>query len=290
MNIFDSPLFKDFARPLIQQRNVRPTHHRSPAGIIDSIRSLLVARSELGVELCMISDATADSFRISIQYYVKSCGVGANAISPATSNMTFNGVSFGKLALPNARASFFGAQIKRHEQRVTITDMVTFQAFMRSLILNDETNFQLESVDCANRETGSACVCGAEINVKLPALGGPRMTLKNISSEDGDRISVTFQVASPSSVKLAFGRCMFEIRNDKGKAVASLEGNLTIIPGRFDFILRGRARPGAKPSLKNRLVGVGVVSEGEPSWCQEAVRQIDTVFEMPPSFAVMLHT
>ncbi|KAK7430547.1 hypothetical protein QQZ08_002839 [Neonectria magnoliae] len=282
MNISDSALFKDYARPILQPVTSQATLGRPPPGIMDSVLQRLVNYAKLDVSRISISHATENSFSLSIETSVKGTGPISSTVSPMALDLTFNGFVFGKLVLPEVRTSFWGTKVTVEEQTVTITDLTSFRAFVRSIMVDDDTSFQLENGECTIRALGLKIHCDYSLNIPIPAMRGPWVTLRAVSRSGDNGITATFRMHNPSPVELDHGGvCAFELRNDQGQCMADLRGELRIVRDQFDFALRGTTRNGVAPSDKLRLVGVGV--DGS-SWCNDTVKHLDAVIVVSPEF------
>ncbi|KPM37207.1 hypothetical protein AK830_g9373 [Neonectria ditissima] len=286
MNVSDSALFKEFARPILQPGTSHAMLGRSPPGIMDSVLQRLIDRASLELSRISISHATEDSFSLAIETRINGTGPISSTISPMVLDLTFNDCAFGKLALPEVRTGFWGTKVVVPEQTINITDMATYRAFVRSIMVDDDTSFRLENGECTIRALGLTAHCDYSLDVPLRAMKGPRVTLRAVSRSGDDGIAATFRMHNPSPVELDHGSvCAFELRNDQGQRLADLRGELRIVRGRFDFTLHGTTRNGVAPSDKLRLVGVGV--DGS-SWCNDTVQHLDAVIAVSPEFAGQL--
>lgn len=200
-------------------------------------------------------------------------------------DLTFNGSPFGKVKLPGTKTSIWGAPVKIIDQRLHITDMTVFKAYVRSTIVDDDTSFRLDNGVCTIKSLGltANCTYGAEVASK--AMMGPRMTLAKLDRSEDD-ISVTLTVQNPSPLEIDYPVSFFELRNTNNETMAELKGGLKIVRGSFDLMLQGKVKAGVVlVGGKVRLVGVGV--EGA-SWCNETVQYIDTVMDVSPNLAKVL--
>ncbi|KAL6400541.1 hypothetical protein AUP68_16254 [Ilyonectria robusta] len=280
MNVADSALFKEYARPVLRPET-RSIPGHSPPGIMSSVLQCLVKPSKLEVSRISIAYVSDGAFILTIESRVTGTGPINSTISPMVLDLTFNGFAFGKLPLPEVRTGFWGTKIVVQEQRIAITDMAIYRAFVRSIMVDDDTNFQLENGSCTIRALGLTAHCDYNLDIAIQAMKGPRVTLRELSRSGDDGIAVTFRMHNPSPVELDHGVCTFELRNDKGQRMAELRGELKIARGQFDLCLHGTTRTGVAPSNKVRLVGVGV--DGS-SWCND----FDAVMDMRPKFAGLL--
>ncbi|KAF7540393.1 hypothetical protein G7Z17_g12197 [Cylindrodendrum hubeiense] len=281
MNVADSTLFKDYARPILRPETNDKMLGHSPPGIMSSVLQCLVNPSKLEVSRISIAHVSEDAFALAIESRVTGTGPISSTISPMVLDLTFNGSAFGKLALPKVRTSFWGTKVVVQEQVINITDMAIYRAFVRSIMVDDDTNFQLENGACTVRALGLTAHCDYNLDIPIKAMKGPRATLQKVSRSGDDGIAVTVRMHNPSPVELNHGVCTFELRNDQGERMAELRGQLKIVRGQFDLSLHGTTRTGVAPSDKVRLVGVGV--DGS-SWCND----FDAVMDVRSEFAGLL--
>lgn len=230
-------------------------------------------------------DSSASSFCLAIESRLVNSGAISSIIGAIDVELSFNGFSFGTVELPEVQASFWGTKVSVKEQHINITDMTAFRTFIRSLMLDTDSSFQLDNGWCTVGGLGTSSGCEICLDIPLKCMGGPQMELKKLSRSDDNGILATFRLDNPSPVELYHGRCIFELRNTQGETMAELRGDLNIVRGQAEFTLHGTTRPGVAPSDMARLVGVGV--EGS-SWCRETIKEIDVVFGLRPEFAELL--
>lgn len=216
-------------------------------------------------------------------------GIGTffSTIETTDATLSFNGFSFGKIRLPQIQTSFWGTNLAIQEQRIDITDNATWHAFVRSLIVDDNTSLQVESKECTVRALGTSSTSDLHLDMPLKATGGPRVVLKKLVRA-GERVTMIFSLEYSGPVEIDYGHCAFEFRNGHNETLAELRGDLNLVQGQTDLTLHGTTRDGITiPSNKIRLVGVGVV-EKEKSWLSATIREIDTVFNLEPRHAEQL--
>lgn len=229
-----------------------------------------------------LSDANEhSSYIISLRSRITGTGPISSTVSAMDLDLTFNGFCFGRIKLPEVKTSFWGTDVVVKNQKIRITDMAIYKAFVRSMIVDDETSFQLENGACTIKALGITANCNYSLKIGVQAIGGPRVTLTNLQRVEKG-ITATFRVKNPSPVEIDHGNCTFHVRNQKGQILAELKGHLKIVQGEFDYVVIGTPRIGVDPTEKVRVIGVG--TEGT-SWCNETIRYIDTVVDLPPKFA-----
>ncbi|KAH7154964.1 hypothetical protein B0J13DRAFT_213524 [Dactylonectria estremocensis] len=282
MNLADSTLFKDYARPILQpEASVNKAQGHSSPGIMSSVLQCLVCPPKLEVSRIKLAYVSEDTFTMAIESRITGTGPISSTISPMVLDLTFSDFAFGKLELPEVRTSFWGAGVVVREQSITITDAATFRAFVRSIMVDDDTSFQLDNGTCSVRALGATAHYNYSLDIPIRAMRGPRATVRTLS-RTSEGLAATVRLSNPSPVELDHGVCAFELRNDKGERMAELSGQLKMVRGQFDLSLHGTMRTGVAPSGKVRLVGVG---EGASSWCND----FDVVLDLNNEFAGLFH-
>ncbi|KAK5997080.1 hypothetical protein PT974_02432 [Cladobotryum mycophilum] len=149
MKIRNSKLFKSFVRPVLEQHHAAdgPDSAKKP-GIVNSLVQSLINCAKLEVSLISITNATKDSFSMSIEGRITVTGAMSSTISPVEFDIMFNGSSFGKLMFPETKTGFWGADVSIKDQEVKILDMTIFKAYIRSVIVDEDICFQLNNGKC----------------------------------------------------------------------------------------------------------------------------------------------
>lgn len=196
-------------------------------------------------------------------------------------DLTFNGFTFGKLRLPSVHTSFWGTKVTVTNQTIRVTDMAIYKAFIRSVIVDNETCFQLENGQCTIKALGITAHCNYCLEIPIIGMMGPKTSVTKIEKDGDGHVRVNIGVQNPGPVEIQHGWSLFELRSDKGDTLADLEGNFKLKRGWSEIILSGKLRDGAPLAAteKSRLVARGV--EGG-SWCNETIQFIDTALNLKP--------
>ncbi|KAF4987482.1 hypothetical protein FGRMN_10347 [Fusarium graminum] len=195
-------------------------------------------------------------------------------------NLSFNGYNFGKMMLPQVQTSFWGTKLVVWNQPVDITNYTVCRAFVRSLIVDDNTGLQLES---KRRTVGAltSSTCDLHLDIPLRAMGGPHVTLKKLL-QAGESVTTTFNLHYTGPIKIDYGHCLFEFRDGSSETLVETRGDLKMAQSQTNLTLYGtRQNKTTTPSNKVRLVGIGVERE-EKSWLSNSIREVDTVFDLEP--------
>ncbi|KAI1020758.1 hypothetical protein LB504_011983 [Fusarium proliferatum] len=286
MIISGSPLFKQYARTALdsENRNRRPPH--TPLGITDIIVQHLLDLAKLQVTRFKISNATEDSFDLFVEGRIFGTGTISSTIISTEASLSFNGTVFGRIKLPQIQTSVWGTGFVAQEQRIEITDYTNYCAFIRSIIVDNETSLQLYNRNCTVRALGTSSICNLRLDMPLKAIGGPRMAVKKLSRLGCD-VTIVFSLSCSDPVELDHGCCIFELRNGHNETLAELKGELNIAGSQTEFTLHGTTRDGAIASKRVRLVGVGVEAK-EKSWLNETIRELDVPVDLEPKCVEIL--
>ncbi|KAG8669856.1 hypothetical protein FPOAC2_09197 [Fusarium poae] len=286
MNISDSPLFKKFARPVLVPEPHRGRAFYSPLNIVDTFVQHLLDTAKLETTQFKISNATENSFCLSIQGRLVGTGTISSTIDAMEASLSFNGCSFGKVKLPQIQTSYWGVGFTVQEQRVNISNHAIYCNFVRSLIVDKDTCLQLQNSECTIRALRTSPTCSMRLDIPLEALDGPRIALKKVS-RSGENVRMIFSSSYSGPVEINHGLCLFELRNGPGEILAGLKGDLNISQSQNELVLHGTANYGVIPSQMVRLIGVGV-EEDKISWLSETVREVDVVLNLEPEHAETL--
>ncbi|UNI20078.1 hypothetical protein JDV02_006204 [Purpureocillium takamizusanense] len=298
MNIGDSPLFKDMARPVLLQTSApHDTEPRARRGAMDSVVQFLLNRSRIDVSRIRIERASEEydaqqsvalhcarlihigsSCDLTVEFRLTKTGPIRSTVSEMDVSLAFNGFCFARIRLPTVRTSFWGANVRIQEQRLHIADMATFKSYMRSIIMDDETNFQLEQGRCTVAALGVTANCDYRMNIPIRGMGGPEAKVQSLKRV-GEDLTMVLIVENPSPVEVDLGTTVFALRSGSSQPYAELKGPLTIVRGKFGCVLQGKARTGATLSTRMRLTGI---CAEEVSWCREAVPFLDLAVDLSP--------
>lgn len=221
------------------------------------------------------------TYNMSIDCRVTRTGPVSSNVSAMDLDLMFDGFVFGRLRLPKIRTSYWGAKVMVENQTIEIIDLPTYKMFVRSVILNDETSFQLEHGNCTISAMGLTNHCDFNLDLSMGGMGGLPVTLKKLH-RDGDSITTIFEFNNTSPVEIDHGLCKFDMVNDRGQTLATLEGDFKLVHGKSKVTFQGTVCEGAMPSDKVRLMGVGT---DQLTWCNETIKFIDSVFDMDERFA-----
>lgn len=178
-------------------------------------------------------------------------------------DLTFNGFTFGRIHLPSVSTSFFGTKVTIPRQTIQIADAAIYRSFIRSVIVDSETCFQLENGTCTIKALGITAHCDYCLEIPVVDMMGPKMLAKKLRQDGDGHVNVVVDVQNPGPVEISYGWSLWELRNARGETVADLEGDFESKRGWFELILAGKLRDGA-----------AFTTMGSRDWSQEVLRGI----------------
>ncbi|KAF5661083.1 ubiquitin ligase (Hul4) [Fusarium heterosporum] len=225
MLISNSPLFKEYARPVIQSESSRGRALYSPFVVMDTVVQRLLNLAKLETTQFKISNVSKDSFDLTIESRLIGTGIISSTIHATDVNLSFNGYNSGKMMLPQIQTSFWGTKLVVWEQRVYITNHTVCHAFVRSLIVDDNTSLQLESKRCTVGALGTSSTCDLHLDIPLKAMGRLHVTLKKLLRADKS-ITTGFNLNYTGPIEIDYGHCLFEFGNGSSETLLEMRGDL----------------------------------------------------------------
>jgi hypothetical protein len=195
-------------------------------------------------------------------------------------DLLFNSSKFGRMRLPEIHTSAWGTTVLILEQKVAVSEMSTYRAYVRSIITDDETSFRLDNGDCQIRALGLSASCRYGMDVPMRGMGGLKAEVEGVAKgEEEGEIVIKVRFRNRSPVQIDHGLTTFELRTVEGEAVARLSTPLQILRGTFTVDMKGKLTEGEKlsESKKLRLSGTGTK---EVSWCNQTIQYIDSMVEL----------
>ena len=96
----------------------------------------------------------------------------------------FEGTRFGSMQLPEIQTSAWGTTVQIKEQIVHISDMEAYKAYVRSIILGEQTSFQLAGGDCTVQALGLTARCTYGMEVPIRCMQGLQAELVSAARRD----------------------------------------------------------------------------------------------------------
>ncbi|KAH7379088.1 hypothetical protein BKA64DRAFT_736631 [Cadophora sp. MPI-SDFR-AT-0126] len=230
---------------------------------MDAITQHIVNNSQLEVSLIKISDATPDTFKMSIESRVTNTGPISSTISPMTVDLVGSVI----------KTSSSGADVHVPAQVIKITDKAAFKAFVTAVLRDESLVLQLKN----GKGTVKALLgLSAEIDynkdVPLKGMNGPKTSIAK-TVVDGGGFKNTLTYVNPSPLELDLGIIKQELRNKDGSVIAVQQGKTYLVRGETNVVVEGKV-VGKAAGGEAVIVSVGVV---EDNWHNETI----TAFQEP---------
>jgi len=252
---------------------------------MDAIVQSVVDASKLVVTLIKITDATPDSFLMSIESRVTNTGPLGATQSPLTVDMIGPKGIFGRLDLPEVKTKSLGTDVNIENQRINIIDMEAYHAFVKSIQLDEKLVLRLD-----NGKGTIKALFGMRSNiiykktVELTGMNGPKVELIKTEKTEGG-FKNTLKILNPSPLEIDIGENTFEFIDEQGNVIAEEVGKLNITRGdtyhEFMGTVKGKSSGGAI-----RLVGKDVVKE---SWLKTTITYFDTPITLTPEMESLVN-
>ncbi|KUJ10709.1 uncharacterized protein LY89DRAFT_655491 [Mollisia scopiformis] len=246
---------------------------------MEAITQAIVNYSTLDVSYIKITNATKDTFLMSIQSRVNKTGPIGATMSEMTVEMAGPAGTFGHLDLPVVKTSSSGADVTITDQLIKITDMAAFRAFVKSLMNDEKLTMKLKNGNGTIKSLGMTSKIFYQKDVHLKGMNGPKTVMVKTEVE-GSGFKNEMLTINPSAFEIDMGVVKYEIRNAENVKIAEQKGKTHITRGESTSIMTG-TMTGEKLEGDARLVGVGVEEE---SWHDETIRDLNTSVKLSEEF------
>lgn len=185
---------------------------------------------------------------------------------------------FGVVQLPEIKTNPSGTKVHITPQKIDIVDQEAFQAFVKSIQLDEKTVLHLDN----GKGKIKALFMTANINykkdVEILGMNGPKMeVIKTEPGPDG-AFKNTLKVINPSPLEITVPPNTFHYIDEEGTVVAEQHGELAITRGDSYHEVTGKVL--AKNAKgKVRLVGIDVEKE---TWMKKVIKYFDSVITITP--------
>jgi len=251
---------------------------------MDAIVQAILNLSKLEVSLIKIEDATADSFIMSIESRVTNTGPVSATQAPMTVDMIGPKGVFGRLDLPEVKTKSSGADVKIERQLIKIVDHEAYQAFVKSIQLDEKLTLRLDNGKGTIKSLGMKSNITYKKNVDMLGMNGPKTEIiKTVATPEG--FKNTLKITNPSPLEIDIGENTFEYIDEKGNVIAEQHGRLNIPRGESYHEVTGTVKVKG-PTGKLRLVGKDVVQE---SWLKTTIKYFDTPIVLTPELTSMVN-
>jgi hypothetical protein len=217
-----------------------------------------------------------------IESRVTGTGPLGATMAPMAVDLTFNGVAFGRLRLPEVKTSSRGTDVNIYDQHIDISDMAAFKAFVKSLMKDEHLVLTLDKGDCTIKALGLTAHCTYRKDIHLKGMNGPQSRII-----DTDETTNTVAVHNPSPLEIDHGVSMFEIRDAAGnpEKIAELKGPMEIKRGYFELKMN-LSRTANKPQSGSTAYLIGIGTEND-AWTNDTLKYINTRLELTDKFCSM---
>ncbi|QDS72530.1 hypothetical protein FKW77_000279 [Venturia effusa] len=240
---------------------------------MDAIVQAILNLSKLEVSLIKIEDATPDTFMMTIESKVTNTGPVSATQSPLTVDMVGPAGIFGRLDLPEVKTRSSGTEVKIPAQLIKIIDHNAYQAFVKSIQLDEKLTLRLENGAGTIKALGMKSKIVYKKNVELLGMNGPKTELvKTVSTDAEGGFKNTIKIYNPSPLEIDLGENTFQFIDDAGMVIAEQHGTLDIPRGDSYHEVSGTVK-GKTASGKVNLVGIDVTKE---SWLKTTIKYYNT--------------
>ncbi|KAB5585349.1 hypothetical protein GE09DRAFT_1209963 [Coniochaeta sp. 2T2.1] len=245
---------------------------------MDSVVQYILDRSHLEVTLIKITNATEESFVMSIESRATGTGPVPAKLAPMEVDLVFAGACFGKLKLPEVTTSPSGCDVNIYDQLIPVVDIVAFRAFVKSLMVDEKLSLTLDNGKCsitAFRFLKGNCIYKKDVHIK--GMNGPATRIVKATAEEN-----TVVVANPSPLHIDYRVSKFKVRDGKGETVAELKGPMIIQRGETEVTMAITRKTGVSVDGEGlRLVGVGTEDK---AWTDDTLQFINVPIGLTDEF------
>jgi hypothetical protein len=245
---------------------------------MDAIVQAILNLSKLEVSLIRITEPENDAFLMEIESKVTNTGpLGATQL-PMTVELVGPKGIFGLLELPEVKTKSAGTDVYIKPQHIKITDQDAFQAFVKSLQLDDKLILKLDN----GKGQIKALMMKANITyrkeVALLGMQGPKTTIVKTEDLGDGKFKNTLKITNPSPLEIDIGENTFHYIDEAGTVIAEQYGSINIPRGDSYHEVTGVVKA-KNPQGKVRLVGADVAKD---SWLKETIKYFDTPITLTP--------
>jgi len=253
---------------------------------MDAIVQAILNGSKLDVSLIKITDATADSFVMSIDSRTYNTGVAPATLKPMTVDMIGPKGTFGTLNLPEVKTSMKGADVIIHDQLIKITDMDAYLAFNKSIQLDNSLSMLLDNGAGQIKALG---FLKANITYKkqvdMLGMDGPQTEILKTEVLGDGTFKNTMKITNPSPVEIDMGEVTMQYKTATGEILAEQTAKIFIVRGETIYEATGKVlAKGNADSL--HLVGGEEV--GKKTWMQNTLNNFDVPITLTPELKSLL--
>jgi len=252
---------------------------------MDAIVQAILNRSKLEVTLIKITDATADTFVISVESKTTETGPLGATLSPMTVDMIGPGGAFGKLDLPEVKTSSKGALVNVTNQTVKILDLQAYNAYTKALQLDEKFTMSLDNGAGTIKALGMKSKIVYKKGVTFLGMDGPQSSILKTEILGDGQFKNTMKIVNPSPVEIDLGSAVFEIKNAAGEVLAEQTANVFIVRGETIYQATGTVK---QKGNVDRVSLVGVPASKAGTCLEETLRNFNVPITLTPELITLL--
>lgn len=226
------------------------------------------------------------SFVIEIEATITNIGsIGATMNAMPVDLIGPRGV-FAKLDLPKIKLQTSGTKLHVEPQKIAILDHDKFQAFVKSIMLDERTKLSLHNPKAKVSAMFMSTEADFSKTVDMLGMNGPKIEIVKMTprEEKGGAFETSFTISNPSPLEIYIPESTFHFLDEGGNVIAEQHGDFNIPRGESTHELPGKiVGGGAKERL--RLVGKDVVKD---SWMRKTITYFDANVALAPEMTKVL--
>ncbi|CZS93932.1 uncharacterized protein RCO7_08082 [Rhynchosporium graminicola] len=239
---------------------------------MNAITQYIVNNSKLELSLIKITEATPDTFLMSIESRVTNTGATSSSISAMELDLVGPEGAFGRVNLPVIKTNSAGVDVNIASQTIKITDKTAFKAFVTAVLRNEDLVLQLKNgKGTVKAMLGLSAKIDYNKDCALKGMNGPKTSILKTEVLGGQRYRSTMRVINPSPLELDLGTIKQEIRNLDGSVIAVQQGKMYLLRGESEYVVEGMV-VGKALGKDVKLVATGVE---ENNWHNETITAFD---------------
>jgi Protein of unknown function (DUF3712) len=202
---------------------------------------------------------------IALEGEVTKTGPFSATLAPMTIDLIGPDGCFGKLDLPLQKSTSKGYTIRVEPQRVTITNMDAFLAFVKATQTQKSAKLILDNGQTIIKTMGLTIHVTFRKEIEMIGMDGPKT---QFVCAEGDKILA--KIDNPSPLEMDLGDAVFECRDKEGSVLAKTMGNIYVGRGESQHEVTMTVEAEKEGEISElSMVGVDVKQE---SWMKEGIR------------------
>jgi hypothetical protein len=194
---------------------------------------------------------------------------------------------FGKLNLDKIKLQPSGTDLHVKPQRIGVVDHDAFQAFVKSIQLDERTTLTLLNPAAKVSAMFLSTTANFRKTVETMGMNGPKVEIVETvrGEKDDGTFKNTIKITNPSPLEIYIPESVFHYVDQSGKVVAEQYGEFDIVRGTSYHELEGKITAG-KASGELSLVGMEVLKD---SWMKRTIKYFKSEqISLPPTLADMV--